>query len=59
MKILKLVLVMAILLSLGLVNGCHDGHMFANDDLTKSEQFVWEPTQTGFWHPKVPYVDSD
>ncbi len=58
MKTLKLILLVMILLAFGMLTGCHEGHSHqAGTDITIKRQVVWEPTQTGFWHPKVPYTE--
>ena len=56
MRTLKLVLLIVILLSVGIVAGCQEGHARYNDPTKK---VIWEPTVTGFYHPKIIYTDAD
>lgn len=58
MKMLKQVLLMVILLSLGILTGCREG--CAQKDLTKTEQVIWEPPiSSDHFEPKVIYTEAD
>jgi hypothetical protein len=52
MKTLKIVLLVALLLSVVIVAGCQEGYS-RQDTLTK-----WEPTGTGFWRPVTTPVEA-
>ena len=60
MKTLKLALLIMIFLSLGMLTGCHGGHMQkAEKDLTK-RQVVWEPAiSSDHLDPMVIYLEAD
>jgi len=47
MKTLKIGLLVMILLAMVILAGCQQGYSKSAD------QVRWEPTQTGFWHPKT------
>ncbi|MBA7652287.1 hypothetical protein ES703_60117 [subsurface metagenome] len=60
MKTLKLVLLMVMLLIVGMLAGCQEEYASrSTSDPTKKKKVIWEPTGTGFWHPKVTYSDAD
>jgi hypothetical protein len=52
---------MMILLSVGMLAGCHEGHHTRRTgmDFGESRQFALEPTQTGLWHSEVTYGERD
>jgi hypothetical protein len=55
---LKQVLLMAVLLSLGIFTGCQEG--YAQKDLTKTKQVIWEPAiSSDHFEPKVIYTEAD
>jgi PBP1b-binding outer membrane lipoprotein LpoB len=54
MKALKLVIVIAVLLSLVVLTGCQEEYS-SRSNLTKTEKVAFEPTGTGFWKPKTGY----
>ena len=58
MKTLKLVLLMVMLLIVGMLAGCRSEYARQSDP-TKKKKVIWEPTGTGFWHPKVTYSEAD
>jgi hypothetical protein len=60
MKTLKLALLIMIFISLGMLMGCHGGHMQkAEKDFTK-KQIVWEPEiSSDYFDPKVIYLEVD
>jgi hypothetical protein len=54
MKAIKFTLLIMVLLSLVMLAGCQEGYAHkADENLTIRNQIAWEPTQTGFWRPKV------
>jgi hypothetical protein len=58
MKVLKLVLVVLAVLSLGMVTGCQE-ELTYDHNLSKTQEFSWEQGQTGFWQPKIDYSYAD
>jgi hypothetical protein len=58
MKTLKVVLLMVVLLSVAMLAGCQEGYA-RQDDLTKKKKVIWEPTGTGFWHPKLTHAAAN
>jgi|GEM_PF-4111235 len=52
MNALKVVLVVVVLLSLGLIAGCNEGHA-RRDGMMQTDRVVWEQGLTGFPHPVV------
>lgn len=54
MKMLKLVLLIVMLISVGMLAGCQEEYASrSTSDTTKKKKVIWEPTGTGFWRPKV------
>ena len=60
MKIVGLAVLIMILLSVGMLTGCHDMHArWAGPNVQKREQFVLESSQTGLPYSKVIYGELD
>ena len=57
MNALKVVLLVVVLLSLGMVAGCQNEAAMSSG-ITSSDRIVWEQGLTGFPHPRVTYVDA-
>jgi hypothetical protein len=60
MKVRRLVVLTLVLFSAVILAGCHEGHAHGADGGTGMvEQVEWRQTQTGFWGPKIVYVEAD
>ncbi|MHC4203604.1 MAG: hypothetical protein ACYSTT_03065 [Planctomycetota bacterium] len=51
MNVLKVTLIVVALLCIAILSGCQEGYSKEND-LSNVERVAFQPTPTGFWHPK-------
>jgi hypothetical protein len=51
MNVLKVTLIVAALLFVAILSGCEEGYSRKND-MSKTNRVAFQPTGTGFWHPK-------
>jgi len=51
MNVIKVTLIVVALLCIAILSGCQEGYSHEND-LSNVERVAFQPTQTGFWHPK-------
>ncbi len=51
MNVLKVTLIVVALLCIAILTGCQEQYSHEND-LNKVDRVAFQPTQTGFWHPK-------
>ena len=51
MNVLKVSLVVIALLCIAILTGCQEGYSHDNS-LCKVEKVAYQPTGTGFWHPR-------
>ncbi|MHC4323351.1 MAG: hypothetical protein ACYSUX_03655 [Planctomycetota bacterium] len=54
MKVLKPAIVILVLLSIAMLNGCQGGYARQSNS-TETERVAFEPSGTGFWKPKTAY----
>jgi hypothetical protein len=57
MKALKLILSIVVLVSIAMVAGCQEEYSRHNNP-TSRKKVVWESTTTGFYSPRVTYMDA-
>jgi hypothetical protein len=51
MNVLKVTLVVVALLNIAILSGCQEGYSH-DHDLSKVDRIAYQPTGTGFWHPR-------
>lgn len=51
MNVLKVTLIVAALLFVAILSGCEEGYSRKNDT-SRINRVAYEPTGTGFWHPR-------
>jgi hypothetical protein len=51
MNVLKVTLVVVALLCIAVLSGCQEGYSH-DPEMSKVDRVAFQPTGTGFWHPK-------